>query len=163
MGDIAAQLEMGRAGLKKAAARPATPPAAAEGLAGALSQIKSGAFQLKKPKAAPAPAQPATTELVQELKASMGGKYGLRPTGMRSKSGRMIIDSDRSDGVDPKATLNMRANLRKHPRQREEPPREMTELEKIREKMANKMKERLRQMEEQDVADSWEDEPLSRV
>ena len=50
--------------------------------------------------------------------------------------------------------------LRKPPR-RSEAPREMTELERVREKMAKRMQERLRAMEEQDVADSWEEPEAS--
>ena len=38
--------------------------------------------------------------------------------------------------------------------------REMSELERVRERMARKMQARLRELEEQDVADSWEDEPV---
>ena len=34
----------------------------------------------------------------------------------------------------------------------------MSELEQVRDRMAKKMQARLREMEEQDVADSWADE-----
>ena len=56
----------------------------------------------------------------------------------------------------PRAQLRLRAGLRK-PQHSPQAVREMTELEKVREKMANKMKERLRQLEQKEVDDSWDD------
>ena len=90
----------------------------------------------------------------------------LRGTGMRkTKSGRMLlpprgesgIQSDRPQADDDGTTMVGMRRLRK-PARRAEPPKELSELEKVREKMAKKMQARLREMEEQDVADSW-DEP----
>ena len=51
-----------------------------------------------------------------------------------------VFESDRSenDTADPAQGVRLRANLRKHPKQKEEQPRELTELEKVREKMAKK-------------------------
>ena len=159
MAGIAAELAQGRAGLRSAPKAQA-PEAALDGMGAALSQIKSGAFQLRK--ATPASTRfAATDDLIGELKAKSGGggRYGLRATGMRSKSGRLVVDSDRKDGLagNPAAELNLRAGLRK-PARKPEPEREMTELEKVREKMANKMKRRLQEIEQQDVEDSWADE-----
>ena len=90
-------------------------------------------------------------------------EFKLRKAGALTQSGRFapgVSNSDRGDGgsaaVETTVGIPGVAKLRK-PRPRPEAPREMTELEKVRAQMAKKMQERLRQMEEQDVADSWDD------
>ena len=85
----------------------------------------------------------------------------LRATGMRTPSGKaMLSNSERSghasQSPDVQVGIPGMRVLRK-PVRKPEPPREMSELERVRERMAKKMQERLRQMEEQDVADSWEE------
>ncbi|KOO22591.1 hypothetical protein Ctob_003348 [Chrysochromulina tobinii] len=117
-------------------------------------------------------------DLITELNAKQAkgpgnGRFGLKPTGLRSQSGRFVPNSSqlkewRSEPdseyqtvgghADPaQQDLNFRANLRKP---RPPPPKqeEMSELDKIREKIAQKMKARLAEMEQQDVADSWDDQ-----
>jgi hypothetical protein len=173
---------------------------AAAPLAASLDQIKAGAFKLRSapqthtPAAAAAKSSSARSprlaaplpvrsvslaeDLITELNAKQAkgpgnGRFGLKPTGLRSQSGRFVPNSSqlkewRSEPdseyqtvgghADPaQQDLNFRANLRKP---RPPPPKqeEMSELDKIREKIAQKMKARLAEMEQQDVADSWDDQ-----
>ena len=179
MASIAAQLVGGRAALK--AVKRSAPPPEADGMAGALDQIKAGAFKLRS---APPPCASGgkggsaragvtlSSDVVAELNANQAikgvgnGRFGLKKTGMRSQSGRMLppsaADSERraqpGNATNPAAELNFRAGLRKT-KPRPPPPQELSELDKIREKIAQKMKARLAEMEEQDVAASWEDQP----
>jgi hypothetical protein len=132
-------------------------------MVGALNQIKEGAYQLRK--AAEAPPRVAAAhgpaDLISELKAK---PIRLRKANNLTASGRFVpvssAASDRSGSAGSATPVGIPGvkGLRKVQR-RPEPPKEMSEIEKVREKMAKKMQARLREMEEQDVAASWDEDP----
>ena len=152
---------MGKAALKKVAKQEAAAAPAADGLAGALSQIKEGKYQLRSTANAPSKARvtlpsAAAGDLATELKAK---PIRLRAAGTKTKSGRFVTgpNSDRPGDTGVNVGMPGVKTLRK-PKARPEPTKEMSELEQVRDRMAKKMQARLREMEEQDVADSWADE-----
>ena len=134
-----------------------------DGLAASLNQIKQGGIKLKSVAASKGlkTSKPeATTDLVAELKAK---PIRLRAAGHRTVSGRVtnVPHSDRSgraNGGDAPVGLPGVRNLRK-PKPRAEAPREKTEIELVRERMAKKMQSRLQELEAQDVEDSWDEQP----
>ena len=151
---IAAELEKGKAGLKKVTANPsgAASVPAADGLAGALSQIKEGKFQLRS--AAEAPPRkvslpPAALDLATEFKAK---PIRLRAAGTKTKSGRFASGpvSDNERGAENVSVGIPGVKGLRKTKPREEAPKELSELDLVREKMAKKMQRRLREMEEQE-------------
>ena len=95
-------------------------------------------------------------DLFAEMKAK---PIKLRATGGRTASGKFqpqAAGSERNGDVQV-GLPGVRALRR--PKPKPEPPKELSELEKVRMKMAKKMEQRLRQIEQQEVAESWDDPP----